>query len=146
MQECLHSTVITEVPMPTTASVRAQLVRTLMLTFGNFCCPKIQRDVSLRRTLSDLVSKKFNSFGISLFLYHKHINSNFELVVKWRKFGIMGDSMKILSFFRKNKTIQTDGFADAYYVISFKNCSYNFFLVVSVYRKSQEFRILVCSL
>ena len=49
--------------------------------------------------MSDLVSKKFNSFGISLFLYHKHINSNFELVVKWRKFEIMGDSMKILPFF-----------------------------------------------
>lgn len=49
-------------------------------------------------------------------------------------------------FYIKNKTIQTDGLVDTYYVISFKNCSYNFFLVVSVYRKSQEFRILVCSL
>ena len=37
---------------------------------------KVQRSVSSRRTPSDLVSKKFNSFGIDLFLYHKHINSN----------------------------------------------------------------------
>lgn len=37
---------------------------------------KVQRGVSSRRTPSDLVSKKFNSFGIDLFLYHKHINSN----------------------------------------------------------------------
>ena len=31
---------------------------------------KVQRGVSSRRTPSDLVSKKFNSFGIDLFLYH----------------------------------------------------------------------------
>ena len=46
------------------------------LLFRDIYRLKVQRGVSLRRTPSDLVSKKFNSFGIDLFLYHKHINSN----------------------------------------------------------------------
>ena len=44
--------------------------------FRNINCLKVQRGVSSRRTPSDLVSKKFDSFGIDVFLYHKHINSN----------------------------------------------------------------------
>lgn len=93
------------------------------------------------------VSKKFNSFGINLFLCHKHINSSFALVVyKRRKFKTMKNEIITAKVLMVNYVISSLPFVPLQCMISEIKFSSIFLSVQGETRKSQLLIIFFCNL